>query len=805
MKKRAFLFVAVALYSVSSFSVRGDEVDDLLKKLDEPNAKIRDQAVAELAKLGKQAVPKVVAEFKKKQGSQRYREQLLKVLGELGPELGEQGVELRGELLTLIAKNDPKLSPLAAQALGKFGKSSAQVFANFYGNFKNNPTVRRYVIEGIGYIGSEMPVEVATKFFRAALKSETDPAAGNALLETIAKVGKPAAGVADILTQFLVNDKLPLDTRLRAAVALRRVAPENKEVRLAIDAWFADQNLRKQITDGLGKLGDNGLELLLFGVESPDKDIRYAALEAIKRQRTVPGFVVKGVLPVLKDENVSNRQLAAEIIAKVDTKSPDSAGPLGEALETKDAAARKLVLNLLNRMGTNAKGAAEHLGKLLLAGDADELKLAFGILTKLKADAAPATPYLLELLKDEGREAFHPQAISLIIEIGKPAAPGLIKGLKDQNVSVRRTSAQLLGHIPGIVEAPKNLAQALNDEDEIVRSNAANSLIRLNFGVKIIFGRMLSSDDPQDRFKAVQAIAKLKLDGEKARETIPLMIDLLKDKAAPIRQQALLTLKNIGLPATPAIPAITDALLDQDMGVKQAAIEALAEYGPQSMEAVPYLGEIFLTGDPRLRPASSNALSKIGTPSLPVLVAALGSKDKTMRRDAALAMGGMQLKARPAVAILAKSLADPDDDVKKAVLIALKEIGPAPEAVPGLAQALATRNAEIKTQALLALANYGAAAGPAVDAIVQCFKDNDKNVQSTASTVLFQIRNAALNGLIKGLKDPNKQVRLHCCKTLARFPKAQAGRAVKPLEALVKKEKDDEVKKAAQDAVNKLK
>lgn len=111
------------------------------------------------------------------------------------------------------------------------------------------------------------------------------------------------------------------------------------------------------------------------------------------------------------------------------------------------------------------------------------------------------------------------------------------------------------------------------------------------------------------------------------------------------------------------------------------------------------------------------------------------------RRGAAIALGDLGRRARPAAASLADMLDDPSGDVRRAGARALIEMGAA--AVPVTLPALGHRKVRTRLLACKVLGGLGAEGAGAVSALRQRMRDDPKkNVRMAAFRALGKIQGA---------------------------------------------------------------
>jgi vesicle coat complex subunit len=92
----------------------------------------------------------------------------------------------------------------------------------------------------------------------------------------------------------------------------------------------------------------------------------------------------------------------------------------------------------------------------------------------------------------------------------------------------------------------------------------------------------LQSAEEKDRVNAVRLLPQRK--GDEA-QTVPALIEALKDRENDIRRSAAIALGSLGASAKESIPALQAAQRDRDARVREAARVALSRIDPQDFPA----------------------------------------------------------------------------------------------------------------------------------------------------------------------------------------------------------------------------
>jgi HEAT repeat protein len=199
------------------------------------------------------------------------------------------------------------------------------------------------------------------------------------------------------------------------------------------------------------------------------------------------------------------------------------------------------------------------------------------------------------------------------------------------------------------------------------------------------WARNLKSEDPQERSQAAFILGHI---GPEAKETVPALAALLKDKEGIVRVNAALALFKLGSDAREAVPELTDALKDEVPLVRMDATLALFKLGEHSKSAIPALlaamreernRPVIVVFHKSIRQQALAAIGRVGAGAqevVPDIVAVLQDKEEGMRRSAASALKDIGPSARAAVPQLLLALKDPSEEVRTDVAAALKTIDP---------------------------------------------------------------------------------------------------------------------------------
>ena len=293
----------------------------------------------------------------------------------------------------------------------------------------------------------------------------------------------------------------------------------------------------------------------------------------------------------------------------------------------------------------------------------------------------------------------------------------------------------------------------------------------------VITGLIRDLDKPhaQARLSAAEALTWI---GPPAREAVPKLLAMFKDKEVHVAHTAAAAILEIGADHPLVGPALVAVLGDPKPEVRLEAMSTIEHFF--------YAGEeSHLKGGGHSREEVTAILDKFGTAGrriVPALVTNLRAGNPKVREAAVSLLWDLGAPARDAVPGLIASLLDPSEDVRARVPNALISVGPESTAVvPALFQAMKRGDPIVQGAARGALETRFDPWGRYLDpraagdlpALIAALADPDRSVRETSAFCLWAIRdqtapaNAALTA---ALADPDEEVRLLVAATLIAKP-----------------------------------
>lgn len=247
-------------------------------------------------------------------------------------------------------------------------------------------------------------------------------------------------------------------------------------------------------------------------------------------------------------------------------------------------------------------------------------------------------------------------------------------------------------------------------------------------------------------------------------KTLDQWMDDLKSKDPSVREIAIHTLKLYGSGARPAVPAVSRAIGDADLAVRVNAIISLGLIGMDQQDVQ--------TG-------------------VTALTRALSDTQGIVRFQAAMALGRLGLDARSAIPVLVNTMRDNSTwELRSAGAYALgtvsfdKKLGPDARAIKALLGGLRDISFQVRLESVLSLIALGPPATGADKTAVMSDLDlllkNDRNtiVKIWARMALMRmdkVTDTHLKAIAAFLKNSDPEVRIHAARALATIgPDAKA-------------------------------
>ena len=232
------------------------------------------------------------------------------------------------------------------------------------------------------------------------------------------------------------------------------------------------------------------------------------------------------------------------------------------------------------------------------------------------------------------------------------------------------------------LQAAPVLVAALGSQDPALRAAAEMSLRRAGpEAIPQLIASLKEGPPPAQQ----AAAALLRAYGAQARDTVPVLVGMLRAANEEQRRGAVMLLQSIG---EPAVPALCEALKDPDPKFRDAAALAMPLNGKAAKDAVPALLALLSDPDPQVRKRGILALEHLRQPGAEVVAAlgkALKDADPDVRRTAVFVIGNAGPGAKEYVPALLELLKVDDWSLRSVVVSTLQKIGPAAkEACPDL-------------------------------------------------------------------------------------------------------------------------
>jgi HEAT repeat protein/beta-lactamase regulating signal transducer with metallopeptidase domain len=368
---------------------------------------------------------------------------------------------------------------------------------------------------------------------------------------------------------------------------------------------------------------------------------------------------------------------------------------------------------------------------------------------------------LIAALDDEDVVVRREAAAALARLRAVPAIPALTGLLQDPDDDVRRVATAALARMRD-ERAVDGLVLALRDAQPEVRKAAAEGLgpYRTDAAYRGLL-TLLRDSEPALRREAI-----LQLEKQERVEAAPQIVPLMRDEAEPVRRAAVWAIGELRY--RDATQQLLAATRDTSETIRYYALRGLVRL--EEPAARPALARALEDPSARVRAVAARALGEYGdSASVPALIQAAGDADGDVREYALRALREIG-DARAATAYTT-ALRDAESDVREAAIRGLAELGNE-MAVPALASQLdSSLPRQIRETATRALTRFRST--EAADALMTALRDPDAEVRQIAVAGLGRIRDVrAMTPLVNALQDEEPDVREQAIRALAEFKSA---------------------------------
>jgi len=604
----------------------------------------------------------------------------------------------------------------------------------------------RQIVMRSAYALSRLGPEAIPPLVEALRKEDAGLRIGAA--HALGPFGAEARAAIPLLINNLADGRDPVSEE--SAHALSQIGPEAGP---ALVAALGDGDARRRAgaAAALGQMlppfRDGGPAVEQALGQEKDGPVRVALLAALSKVGVEPTRSLALLLPVVVGDDEPARHAALNALLGQRALRLPAMPKLAAMLQHGNPAVRERAARALGRFGPDAVPVLPALIEATRAAGGAP------VFADALAQVGPAVlPTLLKILQ-EGKPEESAWVLRALRGFGTPAVPVLSEALKHDKPAVRAAAASALGAMGrDAADAVNPLFVLTEDASPEVQAAALRALVaqRADAGrLKPLLQTALASPNAEVRKAGVAGTAAL---GGAAELGVPGLVDLLADDDAAGRVAAVQALGQLGAQAAPAVEPLAARL--GDLALQSLIVETLGKIGPAAAPAVPRLVELAKGTDQRA--SVLPALTKIGAgavPALPLIYACLNDQAGDVRASAATALAAIESDQTKALATLIPLAGDQSGRMRRAVGAALVQ--------------------------------YGAAARPAVPALVRMLPS--VNERGEAMRALRAIGVESVPELKKILTINDDRVRTFACESLARLgPAAQD--AVPPLRELLAQE-----------------
>jgi HEAT repeat protein len=529
-------------------------------------------------------------------------------------------------------------------------------------------------------------------------------------------------------------------------------------------------------------------------------------------QPAVDETTIEALIKALKSEDDTAEAAAAAKLAAMGAAAAPAIDALVAELEDNDPLVRANAVRALGRIGDPAKPAAEAIVKLITDEDAVVRRSAMHALHSIKPGKDKVVPLMIKALQDADPHVVA-LAINALAEEGAEIVPAMIEAMKDDR-TIYWAILVLYEIGPDAKDAVPELAKALSHEKEEVRHEAAHALRAIGADAKEAVPALVEALDDELILVRLPSVLALGSIGPDAKPAVDKLTSYLEAEDALLKVCAVWALAKIEPDderlKTETVPALMEFLKDEDQEARRAAALALLQLDPGPEIMIPAFLGAFDSASPEVRSDMLEAIASLGEEAVPGMIRGLKYPD--IRKQVAEILGRIGEGAKEAVPALLEHVNDEDPQVQAEVLFALGCIG-GPEAKGAIDAAIAVlqdENERVRVSGMYLLGKLGPDAAAAAPELKKILKSDDPKSPRACMWALVRIEpdneevaKLAVPMMISGLEDEDAFVRIEAARTLELIGPA-AKEAIPALKKLEQDDPDPEVREAAVDAIQSI-
>ncbi len=506
---------------------------------------------------------------------------------------------------------------------------------------------------------------------------------------------------------------------------------ENRNIKLA-----AVHALKIQST-----LSERAEQVLIGAFQ--DEHVRFEAVRALGAKGTLSEVAEQALIGILQEEKSIIRFMASIKLACRSTLSEAAAQALISTMQHDDEGARSAAAFALGGQSKSSEVVVQALIGALQDENFSVRSEAARALKKQKTLSETAEQALIGALQHKDREVRTAAASALEDQskLSEVVAQALIGALQDKNLSVRFAAANALEKQKVLSEtAQQALIGTLQHKDENVSSQAVSILKCQNTLSKAATKALIDALQNEDWVVSFAAAGALRAQNGLSEAIEQFLIDGLQNKIWAVRFAAARALEGQSALSEAAEQALIGALQDENIMVRFSAISALKELKTLSEAAEQTLICALQHENRGIRHTAAHALEKLKTLSEAAehaLISACQDKSRYVRSAAVVTLGKQKVLSETAEQALINTLQDQSKDVRSAAVGVLEKQRILSEAAMlALVSTLQDKDEDVSSAAARVLEEQKTVSKATVHALMSALKHEDWDVKTAAINLL---------------------------------------------------------------------